>query len=200
MSYSGSMRKRFLGLILLLGLALRPCLIFLQDTNLVIDLLFFDDSFYLLNIARNIAAGNGITHDGLHMTNGFQPLYVATMIPVFWFAGADRIFPIYFAAVLLSACSLFSAYFCFKIVERVCSAKVAFCSLPFTLFSPLVLNYSLNGAETSLAIMLFLAAARIAFRLYPGLERRIFALELGGPSMFSIYRIDQPVDRGSDEK
>lgn len=158
------MRTRILPLLLLLGLALRLSLIFLQGTDALIDLFFFDDSFYLLNIARNIAAGNGITHDGLHMTNGFQPLYVLVLIPVYWVAQANRIFPVYFAAVLLSACSIVSAYLCFKIVDLLINVKAAYFSLLFTLFSPVALGYSLNGAETSLAVMFFLWAIYVYIR------------------------------------
>lgn len=43
-----------------------------------------DDSFYYLEIARNLALGNGPTFDGLHPTNGFQPLYQIAIAPAFW--------------------------------------------------------------------------------------------------------------------
>jgi len=35
-----------------------------------------DDTFYYLGIARNLAAGNGLSFDGLHQTNGFHPLWL----------------------------------------------------------------------------------------------------------------------------
>ena len=43
----------------------------------------YDDSFYAFQIARNIAGGHGPTFDGVNLTNGFQPLYVAMLVPVF---------------------------------------------------------------------------------------------------------------------
>jgi hypothetical protein len=45
---------------------------------------YCDDAYYLFSIARNIAAGHGPTVDGLHLTNGFQPLLVLLYTPIFW--------------------------------------------------------------------------------------------------------------------
>ena len=39
-------------------------------------LLFQDDAYYYFNIARHLARGDGLTFDGLHATNGFQPLWL----------------------------------------------------------------------------------------------------------------------------
>ena len=35
-----------------------------------------DDSYYYLQIARHLAAGDGFTFDGLNPTNGFHPLWL----------------------------------------------------------------------------------------------------------------------------
>ena len=43
-----------------------------------------DDGFYYLQIARNLASGLGSTFDGLNQTNGYHPLWVLALIPVFW--------------------------------------------------------------------------------------------------------------------
>ncbi len=42
-----------------------------------------DDGYYYLEIARNIANGNGITFDGLNSTNGFHPLWQIMLVPIF---------------------------------------------------------------------------------------------------------------------
>ncbi len=44
---------------------------------------FQDDAFYYFTIARNVAHGAGFTFDGVHATNGFQPLWLFTLVPVF---------------------------------------------------------------------------------------------------------------------
>ena len=42
----------------------------------------FDDAWYYQTIARHLAAGDGFTHDGLQLTNGFHPLWQLTLVPV----------------------------------------------------------------------------------------------------------------------
>ena len=44
----------------------------------------YDDSFYYLRIAQQIAAGAGSTFDGLHPTNGYHPLWLLLLVPIFW--------------------------------------------------------------------------------------------------------------------
>lgn len=70
----------------LAGLAafLVGCCAAFTDLPVIISHFMVDDSFYYLEIARNVAGGNGFTFDGLHATNGFQPLYQFLIVPVFW--------------------------------------------------------------------------------------------------------------------
>lgn len=42
----------------------------------------FDDAWYYQTIARHLAAGDGFTHDGLQVTNGFHPLWQLLLVPV----------------------------------------------------------------------------------------------------------------------
>src|ERR1035437_2020740 len=48
---------------------------------------YFDDSFYAFSVAINLAHGYGPTIDGVHLTNGFQPLWVFLITPTWWFSG-----------------------------------------------------------------------------------------------------------------
>jgi hypothetical protein len=45
--------------------------------------LFEDDAFYYYQVARNIVAGLGPTFDGVHPTNGFHPLWLLVLMPIF---------------------------------------------------------------------------------------------------------------------
>ncbi len=45
--------------------------------------LLWDDSFYYLEIARNIATGKGSTFDGLQPTNGYHPLWLLICVATF---------------------------------------------------------------------------------------------------------------------
>jgi hypothetical protein len=65
-----------------LTLALRP-----DGTVFLIPL--SEDGYYAMAIARNIAAGHGITIDGVTPTNGFQPLFTFLQAGLFAVAGGD---------------------------------------------------------------------------------------------------------------
>lgn len=45
--------------------------------------LFYDDAFYYFVIARNLVAHGRFTFDGLHATNGFHPLWLFLVTPLF---------------------------------------------------------------------------------------------------------------------
>jgi len=114
----------------------------------------YDDSFYAFKIAHNIALGQGPTFDGAHPTNGFQPLYVFMLVPLYWLGGSNLYVPVY-AALILSA--LFTALTCvllFKITERYVSFGVALLIAVLWGFSPVVTRQTANGLETSLALLI----------------------------------------------
>src|SRR5882672_9277037 len=48
-----------------------------------------DDTFYYLQIARNVAGGAGFTFDGIHRTNGFHPLWMFLLVPLFSIVHGD---------------------------------------------------------------------------------------------------------------
>jgi hypothetical protein len=52
------------------------------DTQQVIDILE-DDAYYYFAIARNISQGQGLTFDGKTITNGFHPLWLICILPIF---------------------------------------------------------------------------------------------------------------------
>lgn len=51
--------------------------------QLVVSRRFMEDAFISLKIAQNISAGIGETFDGVHPTNGYQPLWVWINVPTF---------------------------------------------------------------------------------------------------------------------
>lgn len=69
-----------------------------QGTVIVRDLaravpaayVFCDDAFYCFTVARNVASGHGVTIDGIHATNGFQPLWTALLVPLYRGLHSDR--------------------------------------------------------------------------------------------------------------
>ncbi len=117
----------------------------------------YDDAFYAFKIAANIADGQGMTFDGVTPTNGFQPLYVFLLVPIFWASGANLTTPVYGALSLAALLTAFSAVLLFKLLRRYVGQKAALVASVLWAFSPVVTRQAANGLETALALLLFAA-------------------------------------------
>ena len=85
----------------------------------------YDDSFYAFKIASNIANGHGVTFDGINATNGFQPLYVFLLVPIFWLLRPDPIAPVYGALVLSALVTALTSVVLYGIVRRYVRPAIA---------------------------------------------------------------------------
>jgi hypothetical protein len=115
----------------------------------------YDDSFYAFQIARSIAEGNGPTFDGTTLTNGFQPLYVLLLVPLYLISGGDSILPIHLALALMAVISVATALVLFLILRRYVQHSVAVAASAFWVVSPIVIRQTANGLETALSLFLF---------------------------------------------
>src|SRR5579871_5394017 len=59
-----------------------------------------EDGYYSLAVARNIAAGHGITIDGVTPTNGFQPLLTFIQAGLFAISGGNDLLALRFVLLL----------------------------------------------------------------------------------------------------
>ncbi|HMG55744.1 MAG TPA: hypothetical protein VK601_19730, partial [Kofleriaceae bacterium] len=69
-----------------------------------------DDAFYYFQIARNAALGRGFTFDGLAATNGFHPLYMWLIVPIFAVLQRDAWGAVRAALVVLPVASAAAAW------------------------------------------------------------------------------------------
>lgn len=151
------------GFALSLGLALLPFEFAL--TNLLSD-----DSFYYFDIARTIVQGFGSSADGVNPTNGYHPLWLLAILPLFQLfttGSAYDIAPIQAILVLSAFINLGIGIVIYRIIGRYTeSAWVKSAAIGFWFFNPFVLYQMLNGLETALSILctalLFLAGIRYA--------------------------------------
>jgi hypothetical protein len=127
----------------------------------IVSQFMVDDSFYYLEIARNLATGNGFTFDGLHPTNGFQPLFQLMLVPIFWLpldlVGAVR------AEKLLEAVMFgLTAMLLFRLAVRLTGSRFAGWLALIALFVPGPMLHPLgkglfNGMESGIdALMIML--------------------------------------------
>ncbi|HXV14511.1 MAG TPA: glycosyltransferase family 39 protein [Candidatus Krumholzibacteria bacterium] len=153
----------------------------------------YDDSFYAFQIARNIAHGLGATFDGIHATNGFQPLYVAALVPLYWIAGDNPTLPIHLALVLSALLTVATAFLLHRIVARRASETAALIVAGAWAFSPIVIRQAANGLETALA--LFCLALSVDYYLarvrpFAAPSRRAFVTLGALLGMATLARVD----------
>lgn len=175
-----------LGFLLRLAIILRPFL-------WVDDLVLCDDTYLCWDIARRWAGGHPMTQDGIHFTNGFQPLWVFLLIPIYALFPNDPFLPGKIALVLLALFNVATGVFLFLLTKEVASRKGAFFALFLWMASPAVIVQGINGMETALAIMLmtitlWVYLSRVRDKPYSG--RRYLGLGLlAGLTM--LARLDQ---------
>jgi hypothetical protein len=118
--------------------------------------LFDDDAFYYFGIARNIAAGRGSTFNGIDLTNGYHPAWLAAIEPVFFvFHGRSAL-----VGVTILSCLMFIAL---GIMLQRISVLVGSSRTVLIAGSPLVVlgvigpSYFFSGMETGLVILAIVA-------------------------------------------
>lgn len=149
--------RLLLGLLLGLTAAGRLAVAFADHLSLVNTEVYSDDAFYYLRLAQNVAAGRGLTFDGVSVTNGFQPLYLGLLVAIFKLAPAgDLAFPVHASAVLLGLAAVATGWVLFRLAARLGSARSGLAVLGLWAVCPYFIVHGINGLETGLG--LFFAA------------------------------------------
>lgn len=111
-----------------------------------------DDSGYYLEIAENIVNGKGATFDGLHATNGYQPLwlYLLTLLHLVYRGSPETMLRI--CIVLQAALMSAAGILVYRIQSRAFATMTA--TIGAVAFVVLLYHSSLNGMETALLIFM----------------------------------------------
>jgi hypothetical protein len=124
----------------------------------LITSLVYDDAFYYLQIAVNIAAGRGSTFDGFTATNGYHPLWMSVIVAIRTVVEDRELFLRIVAAVsaILAVASwvqfgrLLVQYYG-RVTPLLCAAFFSF---------PLLFFFAVYGLETWLSMLLLLLLLR----------------------------------------
>ena len=149
-------------------LALMLFALVLRPAAHVFDMPMTEDGYYALSVARNLAAGHGLTIDGEHLTNGFQPLFTILEAGAFRVAGADQVTALRLVMALGWLFHVAGALVVAAIARDAWPARygdgerelrgplAAFLYLA----APLMLNHAYNGLETGCTMFFYALAAR----------------------------------------
>lgn len=116
-----------------------------------------DDAFYYFKIASNIANGAGPTFDGLAPTNGYHPLWLWTLVPLFKAAGDSLWLPVRLALMMAALCGLGTGWLILAIIRALGAGRGDRLAALFWFLSPFTLLLGLRGMEASLSALLVVA-------------------------------------------
>lgn len=165
---------------------------------------YIEDSFYVFSCARQLALGHGFSVDGVHLTNGVQPLIVLLYAPLFYLFGDDRFLALRSSFVLnalIDVCAVYLFALVIRSLERMsnrttASERSTFFTAPIigaVLWTVLmqVLIQTMNGLETGLYSLLLLVSIYYYIKIRenpPSLVR--YALFGGVLGLLILARID----------
>ena len=152
----------------LFTLALRPA-------AHVYDMPLTEDGYYSLTVARNLAAGRGLTIDGVTLTNGFQPLFTMLEAMAFALSAGDDALAMRFVIVLAWLAHVMGALVVAQVARDAWSTlevsgpaarheqdlRAALAAFLY-LAAPLMFNHAYNGLETACVAFFYAAAWRWA--------------------------------------
>ncbi|HWD90897.1 MAG TPA: hypothetical protein VG938_00980 [Verrucomicrobiae bacterium] len=144
--------KRIKWTILVFALLLLALGVFSLSTARGLGVLTADDSFYYFRTAQHIVAGDGSTFDGINFSNGYHPLWMTILLPIFWFAHGNSDLALRLVYALLSLILAGSMILYWSFLKKKCGAFAATAILPF-FAAPIVLNQFTNGLESGLLIL-----------------------------------------------
>ncbi|HEY6560734.1 MAG TPA: hypothetical protein VI072_25825 [Polyangiaceae bacterium] len=175
-----------------------------------------DDAFYYFGVARHITLGDPPSIDGYTPTNGYHPLWMAALVPVYWLIDSkELITPIRVAMLLGAVFDTASALLLWQIARRIGLGVTGIAlALVFFLLNPHQVVNATCGLETALALCMLLLAVALyvtartsepstvpkpfRFGLVLGLavlgrtDQAIFAAALFGASAWALFRSAGP--------
>lgn len=122
-----------------------------------------EDGYLVMSVARHVGMGEGITIDGETATNGFQPLWVFLIAPLFTITGDSRVLGIRLVIFAQACVYALSALLLYLVVSKSFSAsrKKFGAVLGVTASAIFVCSYDVwvnafTGMETGLLFLLYL--------------------------------------------
>ncbi|HEY3402398.1 MAG TPA: hypothetical protein VGK59_03365 [Ohtaekwangia sp.] len=124
-----------------------------------------DDAYLSLHIARSIGNGQGPWYDDVY-TNGFQPLYVFLMAPVYALSDDQVEAPVTIALLLLSIFDTATLAVLLLWIRKMTSTSIAVLTSILWIFNDYIIQTSLNGLETIMATFFIVTAAYYFYLIY----------------------------------
>jgi hypothetical protein len=148
-----------------------------------------DDSFYYFSIARHAALDASISINGVTVTNGFHPLWLALISPFYLLFDQNLDLPIHLALTLGAVLDTVTVLLAYRFVRMLTgNSSAALASAVLYALNPRAIFYAANGLETALSVCLvalFLSAYGAIRARGGSLARYLYLGTVGGLLLLS---------------
>lgn len=153
-----------------------------------------DDAFYYFQTARNIVHGHGVSVDGEVWANGFHPLWMLMLIPIFAVFRGDSETPIHVALTLSALLTSASGVLLYLTARRLgLGGLAALIATALYLFHPIVVFMSINGLETGLNLSIFVAVLYCFVRAHQKPSTAAYILASSAAGLLILSRTDYSI-------
>jgi hypothetical protein len=157
-----SPRGRYIALVI--GVAVLARIAWLTTaTELDLAQRISDDAYYYFQVARNVTHGLGWTFDGQNPTNGFHPLWMAMLLPVYAVAGHDPLLALRAVSMGVTLLAGLVGLAGWAATRSLAGPRAALTAV-LLMANPFALAPLLNGLETGVMSLLLFALAWLALR------------------------------------
>ncbi len=150
-----------LSLLILFTIVTRIALAFRPDAQIAVRP-YQEDAFYAFDCAKHLAQGEGFSVDGVHPTNGVQPLIVILYSTCFYLAGSDKWLGVRFTFILLAIIESLCVFLVYQVINQLKKKDVKYGIDPALVgafvWAMVLSNLIFNGVglETGLYAMMIL--------------------------------------------
>jgi hypothetical protein len=99
--------------------------------------LISDDAYYYFSVARNLVTREMLSADGITLTNGFHPLWLFVITPIYFlFGNSHPWLSIHLAIALAAFFDIAAAFLIYKALEKLGKPNVGFWAAAFYAVNP----------------------------------------------------------------
>ena len=124
-----------------------------------------DDSYIFFKISRDIVDWISGCLPSFQLTSGFQPLIALLYSPFFHLFWDQKELPIHLALSLNTVLGFCANIFLYHLLRKVVNRSIATFLVSIWIWSPYVMNQTINGMETTLALLLLLIIVNYYWRI-----------------------------------
>jgi len=111
-----------------------------------------DDAFYYYKVAQNVLNGRGFSFDGINLTNGFHPLWMAICLGVFWLSRFHLLLPLRVLIVISGVLNGLTGVVLLRLLQKFLPLVAAILGASVWMLLPSIYNnYTAHGLESALS-------------------------------------------------